>query len=134
MFRVVIVIPMIGLAVSDTHAQKQKEKELPVSVKEIMIANHTKTGPLNRVGQAVKGGRWEEAKPLAQMLVRAGQDLAKVPPPAKGSQESWTKYVKLYQEDTQAILDAVEKKNSADFKEALDTLNASCRSCHSAHK
>lgn len=120
-------------------AQKKPDDKKPADdkapvIKDIMKQSHTKEGPLNKVGQAVKGGRWDEAGPLAKQLVKAGDDLAKSTPPKKGSAASWAKMVKAYQADTKAVSDAVEKKNAAAFKEALDTLNSSCRDCHSVHK
>ena len=125
----------LAMLVTATSAQKKpadSDKE-PV-VKDIMLATHTKTGPLNRIGQAVRGMRWDEAGPLAKELVKAGEDLGKAKPPAKGSPASWTKLVKAYQADTKAAAEAVAKKNIGDFRDAMDSLNASCRTCHSAHK
>src|SRR5690348_2609315 len=74
------------------NAQKTGDKKAPPKtddakapvVKDIMKRSHTKEGPLNKVGQAVKGQRWDEAAPLAQELVKAGDDLAKSAPPKKG--------------------------------------------------
>lgn len=122
------------VAVSSAQKPKDKEKDTSPAVKDIMLATHTRTGPLNKVGQAVKGGRWDEAKPLAEALVKAGVDLGKAKPSEKGPIESWTKLVKQYQADTKAVLETVEKKDAGDFKDALDTLNSSCRTCHTVHK
>ena len=95
---------------------------------------HTKDGPLNKLGQALKGARWDEAAMLAKGLVAAGDDLAKSTPPKKGPAASWKKLTRQYQDDTAAVAAAVGKRNAGESKEALDTLNASCRTCHTTHK
>jgi len=127
---VLLACSMVAVA----SAQKPTDKAKPLAIKDIMLATHTKTGPLNKVGQAVKGGRWDEAAPLAVALVKAGDDLAKAKAPAKGSAASWAKLVEQYQTDTKAIVAAIANKDVKDFKDALDTLNSSCRTCHTTHK
>jgi hypothetical protein len=124
---------------SAVNAQKTPPKPAPAdpkvpTVKDIMLATHTKVGPLNKVPQAVKNGQWDEAAKLVQDLTKAGDDLGKATPPKKGTPDSWTKFVKAYQTDTKAVAEAVGKKNRGEFKDAFDTLNSSCRDCHAKHK
>ncbi len=129
---VLFALAAVGSAQKPT--PKPADKVKAPAVKEIMQKAHAKTGVLNKLDQAAKGGRWDDAKPLADELVVLGDDLVKASAPKKGTAKSWAENTKEYADETKAYAAAVGKKDAAGAKAAHGAITELCRTCHGAHK
>lgn len=109
------------------------DDKLP-TIKEIMVKGHKGTDAyLAKIKADAKAEKWDEAKDYAKSLVVFGEAIGKNKPP-KGEDESWSKLSKKYLSNTQAVLKAVEAKDTAGTNKALGAIGMSCGECHKAHK
>lgn len=114
--------------------EAQEKKEEKKTSKQIMSAAHKGDDALAaKITLAVKDGKWEEAQKLAKQLAEGGALLSKTTPP-RGEAKSWEDLATKYGTNTKAVSDAAEKKDTTATKTALETLNASCKGCHTNHK
>lgn len=121
------------VALSGSPASSADEKKAP-PIKQIMKGAHGgEDAYVAKVVAASKGGNWEDAQKSAKALSEEGTALGKNTP-KKGEAKSWDALAKKYAENTKAVYDATEKKDKAATGAALDTLRASCKECHTAHK
>lgn len=124
----------VVFAQSGTITAEEKKDEKKKTSKEIMAAAHKGDDALAaKITLAVKDGKWEEAQKLAKQLAEGGALLPKASP-SRGDAKSWEDLAAKYATNTKAVSDAAEKKDGDAAKSALETLNASCKTCHMAHK
>src|SRR4051812_42429824 len=76
---------------------------------------------------------WDTIQKTTKDFVILGAALAKNDPP-KGGKESWQKLADAYFQDAKALDDAAKAKDAAAAQAAHKRLQASCKSCHGAHK
>ena len=114
-------------------AQDKKADKLP-DIKTIMTEGHKGTDSfLVQIGKEAKGGKWEDALTHAKALNVFGEALGKNNPP-KGDKTSWETLAKKYNENTKAVLAAVEKKDATATATSLKAIQGSCTDCHKSHK
>ena len=124
---------VVTLSVGPDLAAADKGDKAP-SIKDIMSAGHKGDDALMaKTILASKGGKWDDAQKYAKKLAENGASLAKNTP-KRGEADSWSKLAKKYAENTQVLADATDKKDGPATKAALETIGASCKECHMAHK
>jgi hypothetical protein len=113
---------------------QDKKSEKTPDIKTIMNEGHKGTESfLVQIGTEAKGAKWEDALMHAKALNVFGEALGKNNPP-KGEKASWEKLAKKYNENTKAVLGAVEKKDATATSTAVKTIRDSCAECHKSHK
>jgi hypothetical protein len=114
-------------------AQDKKTEKTP-DIKTIMTEGHKGTDSfLIQIGKEAKDAKWEDALMHAKALAVFGEALGKNTPP-KGDKASWETLSKKYNENTKAVLTAVEKKDADGTAKSLKTIQGSCKECHTPHR
>lgn len=127
-----VAVAVLSAGTSAEANQKAEDKK--VIIKEIMKAGHKGADAnLAKLVLAVKDAKWEDAQKSAKSLADNGAMLP-MGMPKRGEPASWEEKSKKYAENTKALLEAVEKKDAATSKSAIETLQASCKACHDNHK
>lgn len=104
------------------------------TAKEIMKAGHKGDDALQaKIVLAVKGGKWDDAQMYAKKLAENGAALPKNTA-RKGDPKSWETLATKYAANTKALYEATEKKDAKTARTALETIGASCKACHTAHR
>jgi hypothetical protein len=133
---VLAALAVAAFTIGDLNAGAQKEdKKKSLTIKQIMAKAHKKGGALVDITAELRNKevKWDEITSKSKDLLLIAGDLAMNSPP-KGDKESWEKLCKEYTDKVQELQKAAEAKNLADAKKACAALNASCKSCHPAHK
>jgi cytochrome c556 len=99
----------------------------------IMKKCNSKKGLTSQIKAAVKDEKWEDAQKAAKELKEFGAALGKNTA-NKGEKTSWEKLTKKFAEQTSAIADATDKKDSAAYDKAAKAYGGSCKACHDSHK
>lgn len=125
-----LALPVAALSVRPVISADEK---VPTP-KEIMSAGHKGDDALTaRITLAVKGGKWDDAQMYAKKLAENGASLGKNTP-KKGDPKSWESLTAKYAENTKAVHAATDKKDARATRAALETIGASCKMCHTAHR
>ena len=132
--RLVAAAVAIGFMGAVAFSANAEDKKAPTS-KEVMKAVNGKVGLCAKTSAFGKDMKWEDAAKVAKDLKEMGEALGKADP-KKGDPESWKKLTKTYAERTEAISDAVEKKDAKALDSAVKEFTAgkNCMECHSKHK
>ena len=143
MLRKMLKVALVGafglmavvLAESATvRAQDKDKKEEKKTTKQIMSAAHKGDDALAaKVTLAVQDAKWEDAQKFAKQLAAGGALLPKATPP-RGDAKSWETLSTKYAENTKALFEATDKKDTDTAKAGLETINGSCKACHMSHK
>ena len=114
-----------------TAGQKDKDDKVP-DISEIMLKGHKGTDAyINRIKEAAKAEKWEDAQKYAKTLAFFGENLGKNKPP-KGDDKSWKMMTDKYAETTKAVYKATEDKDAKAVNTNLGAID--CRGCHGKHK
>jgi cytochrome c556 len=130
-----ILALLVTVGALATAAQKDKEKkyDLP-SISDIMKKAHTKTdGYLDKIAGAAKGGKWDDAQKTAKDLGILADALVKNKP-KMGDEKSWEKLTRQYIDNTKAVAEATDKKDTKGVNAALGSIRMSCGECHTTHR
>ena len=130
-FRVAALTAVAAFALTVTVGGLTAADEKVPTISEIMKKGHSKTGDIAKIRTAVKGKKWDDAKPAATELKGFGEALG-ANKPEKGDADSWKKLTDKYKASTAAAAAGVEKMDAAAVTAALGKIN--CKECHDAHK
>jgi hypothetical protein len=123
-----------ALSVDPLVSAQDKKAEKTPDIKTIMAEGHKGSDAfLAKIGSEAKAGKWEDATMHAKALNVFGEALGKNDPP-KGEKASWERLSKKYNENTKAVLSAVEKKDATATATSLKAIQGSCMECHKSHK
>lgn len=121
---------VIGIVASYGVAMSANAADAEIS--EVMKKSFDKkTGYQTTIKAAVKGEKWEDAAKSAKEWNELAAALGKNKPP-KGDAKAWEKQCAGFADNTKAILEATEKKDSKAATKAIGAFN--CMACHKAHK
>jgi cytochrome c556 len=123
----------LALAVAFSTALAEDKKEETPDIDTIMEKAHGKGGLRAQILAAAKGDKWDDAKKASDEWTKLAVALGKNKPP-QGEADSWKKETETYSKVVKTLADAVKDKKAADVTKANKALNASCVSCHKAHK
>jgi hypothetical protein len=123
-----------ALSVDPAVSAQDKKADKTPDIHTIMTEGHKGTDSfLAKIGSEAKGAKWEDALMHAKALNVFGEALGKNSP-SKGDKQSWEKLTKKYNENTKAVLSAVEKKDATATTTSLKAIQGSCMECHKSHK
>jgi hypothetical protein len=106
------------------------------SIKQVMVKLHKgASSPLAQLKTDLGASTpdWDKIQKSSKDFVILGAALAKNTP-SKGDKQSWAKLSDLYFEDAKTLDNAAKNHDLAAAKAAHQRLQASCKSCHGAHK
>lgn len=96
-----------------------------------------KNGLANKVGEAAKAEKWDDAQKASADLFKLGQAMTKNTPPQNADKKDmWEKVTKEFCEKTKAVDDAAKAKKAEDVSKAVTALldNKTCGGCHGTFK
>lgn len=126
----VLAAVAIGIAYLSTAAAKDEEKIK--DVKGCMAFQNKLRRDLPELLKS-KDPQWEDIRKETKEWVTVAESLGKQTPP-KGTAESWKTQSTKYLENVKAVDAAAEKKDVAAAKQAMATVENSCRGCHGPHR
>jgi len=94
-----------------------------------------KSSPLNTLKAAIKADApdWAKIKEAAAKFPQYGPELGKNEPP-QGDKDSWAKLTQALSEESKALDEAAAKEDFDAVAAKVNTIGASCKSCHSVHR
>ena len=110
--------------------------DAPATIDKIMDTLHKGKKSANAVIKtALKSASpdWAKVQKEAKTYAKYSADLDKNDPP-KGDSAAFKKLAKAFATNAKALSDAAEKEDLAAAKAAFGKINASCKTCHAAHK
>jgi cytochrome c556 len=112
-----------------------QDEEKP-TIKQIMAKlHHRSKGALTTVKAELKSDSpdWSKVEADAKIIEKFGSFLPKAQAP-RGDQANYEKLAKGYEKNAKALMEAAEKHELGEAKEATKKLGGTCKSCHEAHK
>src|SRR5262245_8589602 len=106
------------------------------TIKEIMGKAHRGgTALVSVIGNQLKAANpdWEAIQTQSKSLADLGVALGKNKPP-KGTQQSWDRLTKAYNDNAQVLVMAAEAKDKRKAAAAHQKLAQSCMGCHTPHR
>jgi len=109
-----------------------------VSIGDVMRAVNAPSGVRGGVAQALGDAPreekdWKLLRARAAIMANSGVLLMGLKPP-KGGPGSWRQHAAAYRDAAAALVNAADRRNVADARQAFDRLNTSCGRCHSDHR
>ncbi|MCU0702728.1 MAG: hypothetical protein MUF18_01905 [Fimbriiglobus sp.] len=96
-----------------------------------------KNGIANKVNEAAKADKWDDAQKQSAELFKIGQALGKNTPTKNADKkDDWEKICKEFCEKTKAVDDAAKAKKADDVSKAVAALldQNNCKGCHGTFK
>jgi cytochrome c556 len=106
------------------------------TIKEIMARLNKPGGIYPSISKELKADDtdWDEVHDQAKTFAKLAAELGKNTPPV-GAADSWAKLTKEYADNARALEEAAGKKDRTAANAARARLgDASCKSCHTAHR
>ncbi|MGL4552548.1 MAG: hypothetical protein ACRC33_15350, partial [Gemmataceae bacterium] len=123
----------LAVAFSSVRAEDEKKETKTKSISEIMKKAHVGKSLKGIIQGSSKKKDWKTATSAAETWVGLAADLEKGKP-GKGEAESWKELTAKYTTIIKGVEEAVGKKDAAAVEASIKEVNASCGSCHKAHK
>lgn len=119
---------------SEKKSDKKEEKE-PLKIAEIMKRSHAKGGAHREIMKQLESEKvnWDLSLAKAKDLILLAGDLERNKPPV-GDKEAWDKQAKNYLSLVVKLEKAIEQKDLAETKAAVEGVKKSCSACHNAHR
>ncbi|MBI3680099.1 MAG: cytochrome c [Acidobacteria bacterium] len=131
---ILAAIVIAGLAATHAAGQIQKGKTRPLQTKVWMkTVNQPHCGALVKMLKAgiTEDSGWAEAAAHAQMLTESGHVLMA---DSRCPDTTWANAAKDLREGSEAMLKAIEAKDSAAASADLQKVLGACKACHAAHR
>jgi dienelactone hydrolase len=109
-----------------------------VSIGDVMRAVNAPSGvrgsAAQSLGEAPRDEKdWKLLRARAAIMADSGVLLMGLKPP-RGGAASWQRHAASYRDAAAALVNAADRRNLADARQAFDRLNTSCGRCHSDHR
>jgi hypothetical protein len=125
-----------SFTVAGVIAADEKKEEKAATIKDCMKFQG-KNGLANKVGDAAKAEKWEDAQKASADLAKLGEAMGKNTPPKNADKkDEWEKQTKAFAERTKAVDTAAKAKKAEDVSKAVSALldMKTCGGCHSNFK
>jgi len=122
-----------GLFAPNTVAEDSKKLEIATTEEIMKAVPHKKKGLVAQAVAGAKEEKWDDIKKIGETLKKYGSDLGKNKQ-EKGSDESWAKMCKTFEDDMNAVAKGIENKDATAVQAGAKTFSSNCKSCHDAHR